>query len=268
MPTSPAIIAMIPARLGSTRFPEKVLASSTGKPLIQHVYENALRAKRPQRVVIATDHERVRAACVGFGAEVVMTDEAHPNGTSRLAQAARGMGLGGDDIVVNVQGDEPEMEPEVIDACVDALVASSSAGGASSMAGVDMATIGSPWNASDDPSNPAIVKVVASRGGGGGGGVRRALYFSRSRIPYLRNSIGASEQTHLLRHVGLYAYRNRFLQHYVTLEATPLEQVESLEQLRVLEHGFAIGVVIAASCGTGIDTREQYEAFVGRVRGA
>jgi len=254
---------MIPARLGSTRFPEKVLASRTGKPLIQHVYENALRAKRPQSVIIATDHERVRAACTGFGARVVMTDEAHPNGTSRLAQAARVLGLQGDDIVVNVQGDEPEMEPEVIDACVDALVAMSSLD-----MGVGMATIGSPWNEADDPGNQAIVKVVASNGVPGLPGVygvRRALYFSRSRIPYPRNSIGASEHAHLLRHVGLYAYRNRFLQRYVTLEPTPLEQIESLEQLRVLEHGYPIALVIAESRGTGIDTPEQYEAFVRRV---
>jgi 3-deoxy-manno-octulosonate cytidylyltransferase (CMP-KDO synthetase) len=261
MSNSPTIVAMIPARLGSTRFPEKVLASRTGKPLIQHVYENALRAKRPARVVIATDHERVRAACAGFGAEVVMTDEAHPNGTSRLAQAARVLGLGEADIVVNVQGDEPEMEPGVIDACVDAIVTPASRDS------VEMATVASPWNPEDDPANPAIVKVVTTQPrskvwmGQGTPGVR-ALYFSRSRVPFPRNAPGPDEP--LLRHVGIYAYRNRFLQRYITLESTPLERIESLEQLRVLEHGFAIGVAIVESRGTGIDTPEQYEAFVRR----
>jgi 3-deoxy-manno-octulosonate cytidylyltransferase (CMP-KDO synthetase) len=262
---------MIPARLGSTRFPEKVLASKTGKPLIQHVYENALRAKRPQRVVIATDHERVRAACVAFGAEVVMTDEAHPNGTSRLAQAARVLGLSESDIVVNVQGDEPEMEPAVIDACVDVLVRSAHAGDAEHAA-VDVATIASPWNDTDDPANPAIVKVVTTRpvarpgariGDERGTPELRALYFSRSRIPFPRNA--ASAEGPLLRHVGIYAYRNRFLQRYVTLESTPLERIESLEQLRVLEHGFGIGVAIVESRGAGIDTPEQYAEFVRRV---
>ena len=252
MSNSPTIVAMIPARLGSTRFPEKVLASRTGKPLIQHVYENALRAKRPARVVIATDHERVRAACVAFGAEVVMTDEAHPNGTSRLAQAARVLGLGETDIVVNVQGDEPEMEPGVIDACVDAMVTPPS------RESVEMATVASPWNPEDDPANPAIVKVVTAKIGA----ACRALYFSRSRVPFPRNEAAPDEP--LLRHVGIYAYRNRFLQRYITLESTPLERIESLEQLRVLEHGFAIGVAIVESRGTGIDTPEQYEAFVKR----
>jgi 3-deoxy-manno-octulosonate cytidylyltransferase (CMP-KDO synthetase) len=262
---------MIPARLGSTRFPEKVLASRTGKPLIQHVYENALRAKRPGRVVIATDHERVRATCVAFGAEVVMTDAAHPNGTSRLAEAARVLKLDDADIVVNVQGDEPEMEPSVIDACVDAMLTLPSH---SPVESVEMTTVASPWNAQDDPANPAIVKVVTTRpssrvwGGKGSPGCR-ALYFSRSRVPFPRNAPGpgVAEFEPLLRHVGIYAYRNRFLQRYITLDSTPLERIESLEQLRVLEHGFAIGVAIVDSRGVGIDTPEQYEAFVRRVGG-
>lgn len=238
---------MIPARLGSTRFPEKVLANATGKPLIQHVYENAKRATRLHELVIATDHDRVARACKNFGAPVLMTDVAHPNGSSRLAQAACAMRLGDEDIVVNVQGDEPDMEPGVINACVDALMKSDA----------EVATVGSPWNPADDPNNPAIVKVVTSSHG-------LALYFSRSRIPYPREASMQGTTTGLLRHVGLYAYRNHFLQRYITLAPTPLEKAESLEQLRVLEHGYCIAVAVIESKGTGIDTPEQYEAFVKR----
>ncbi len=248
MPTSPRIIGMIPARLGSTRFPEKVLASATGKPLIQHVYENAKRASRLQDLVIATDHDRVADACMKFGAKVLMTDAAHPNGSSRLAQAACAMRLGDDDIIVNVQGDEPDMEPAVINACVDALTMSSA----------EVATVGAPWNPADDPGNPAIVKVVTNAN-------NLALYFSRSRIPYPRDPSLTNTTAGLLRHVGLYAYRNRFLQTYITLPPTPLEMAESLEQLRVLEHGYRIAVAIIESKGTGIDTPEQYQAFVARL---
>lgn len=248
-PRTPRIIGMIPARLGSTRFPEKVLASVTGKPLIQHVYENAKRATRLHELVIATDHERVASACKNFGAPVFVTDPAHPNGTSRLAETARTMNLASDDIIVNVQGDEPDMEPAVINACVDALNTSTAA----------VATVGSPWNPADDPSNPAIVKVVTSTR-------NLALYFSRSRIPYPRDPSLQNSPAGMLRHVGLYAYRNHFLQKYATLAPTPLEQVESLEQLRVLEHGYHIAVAIIESKGTGIDTPEQYEAFVKRSR--
>ena len=249
MPTQPRIIGMIPARLGATRFPEKVLANATGKPLIQHVYENAKRASRLQELVIATDHDRVADACKKFGAPVLMTDAAHPNGTSRLAQAAKAMNLADHDIIVNVQGDEPDMEPAVINACVDALTQSTA----------EVATVGSPWNPADDPANPAIVKVVTST-------KNLALYFSRSRIPYPRDASLQNTTTGLLRHVGLYAYRNHFLQQYTTLAPTQLEKAESLEQLRVLEHGYRIAVAIIESKGTGIDTPEQYEAFVKRYR--
>ncbi|MFO0832757.1 MAG: 3-deoxy-manno-octulosonate cytidylyltransferase [Phycisphaerales bacterium] len=239
-------IAIIPARLASTRFPGKVLASATGKPLIQHVWENARRAASLSRVVIATDHPRVRDACAGFGAEVVMTREDHPNGSSRLAEAAAALGLAPTDIVVNVQGDEPETEPGVVDAAVAVLQRS----------GAEVATVASPFASGEDPENPNIVKVVLRADG-------CALYFSRSLIPYPRVAGAAT----VLRHVGLYVYRAEFLRLYPTLVPTPLERAESLEQLRVLEHGFRIAVATAECHGAGIDTPEQYEAFVRRVGG-
>lgn len=243
------IIGMIPARLGSTRFPEKVLAAATGKPLVQHVWERAKLATSLARVVIATDHARVFAACEKFGAQVLMTREDHPNGSSRLAEASDVLGLTDSDIVVNIQGDEPEIEPAVIDAAAHAV----------ERTGAEVATIACPFAVSDDPSNPAIVKVIARRDG-------MAMYFSRSRIPYPRDGALASE-VGVLRHVGLYAYRVAFLRKYVTLPATPLERIESLEQLRVLEHGYRIAVVTMKDVGgAGIDTPEQYAEFVGRNR--
>lgn len=239
-------IAIIPARLASTRFPEKVLANRTGKPLIQHVWENTKRAGSLSRVVIATDHPRVQAACVAFGAEVVVTREDHPNGSSRLAEAAATLGLSGTDIVVNVQGDEPEMEPGVIDAAVGALERS----------GAEAGTVASPFARGEDPANPNIVKVVLRRDG-------CAMYFSRSLLPFPR--VSGIDGAAPLRHVGLYAYRVGFLKQYPGLTPTPLERAESLEQLRILEHGFRISVAVTPCHGVGIDTPEQYEAFVARV---
>lgn len=247
--TPPKIVGMIPARLGSTRFPEKVLASATGKPLVQHVYERASRATSLNTLVIATDHPRVATACNAFGATVLMTREDHPNGSSRLAEAADQLRLADTDIVVNIQGDEPEIEPAVIDAAARAVERTNA----------EVATIATPFAATDDPANPAIVKVITRADG-------MALYFSRSRIPYPRDA-ALAQQHGVLRHVGLYAYRVGFLRTYVTLPATPLERIESLEQLRVLEHGYRIAVVTMQNVGgAGIDTPEQYEAFVHRIK--
>lgn len=242
------VVGIIPARLASSRFPNKVLAAETGKPLIQHVWESTRRARSLSRVVIAVDDERVLAAARAFGAEAVMTDVAHPNGSSRLAQAARLLNLAPDALVVNVQGDEPEIEAGVVDAAVE--IARSS--------GADVATIASPFAAGEDPTNPNIVKVVVGRNA-------RALYFSRSLIPHPREGgIRAAP----LKHVGLYVYRAAFLATYVTLPATPLEQTEMLEQLRVLEHGHSIAVAVRDVRAQGIDTPEQYAAFVARHRAA
>jgi 3-deoxy-manno-octulosonate cytidylyltransferase (CMP-KDO synthetase) len=243
---SRSAIAIIPARLGSTRFPRKVLANATGKTLIQHVWEAAKRAKSLGRVVIATDADEVRDAVRAFGGESVMTRPDHPNGTSRLAQAAHDLGLSDSAIVVNVQGDEPELEPGAIDAAVAALESSAA----------EVATIASPFAPGEDPANPNLVKVVTAANG-------NALYFSRSLVPHPRSGGLALGPR---RHVGLYVYRVGFLKSYATLPPTPLEQTEMLEQLRVLEHGHRIAVAEFVCSTAGIDTPEQYHAFVERYR--
>lgn len=243
-------VAIIPARLGSTRLPGKVLLDKTGWPLVRHVYEVARRARRVERVVVATDDIRVMEAVRGFGGEVVLTRADHPNGTSRLAEAAQLLRIQQDAIVVNVQGDEPELEPEVIDAAVGALESGGN-GGAS------MATVAAPFAPGDDPADSHIVKVVRRLDG-------TALYFSRALIPVDRDRRGAPD-SQPLRHIGIYVYQRAFLERYVVLPSTPLERAEQLEQLRALEHGYAIAVAVTDKPGrAGIDTMEQYEAFVRR----
>ncbi len=237
-------VAIIPARLGSTRFPAKVLADATGKPLIRHVVEAASRGSMIERVVVATDDERVRAVVESFGGTAIMTSRDHPNGTSRLAEAARALRLADDAVIVNVQGDEPEIEGDVIDAAVRSLLD----------AGAEVSTVASPFGPGEDPSDPNIVKVVLRRDS-------TALYFSRSLVPHARaGGVPAAS----LKHVGLYCYRAAFLHRYVALEPTPLERSEMLEQLRVLEHGFRIAVAVRDVRTVGIDTPEQYAAFVAR----
>lgn len=235
-------VAIVPARLASERFPRKVLASETGKPLIQHAAEAAARAATITRVVVAADDREIAEALAPFGTEVVLTGE-HPNGTSRLAEAARLLDLPDDTVVVNVQGDEPEIEPEVIDAAVGAL------------GDCPVATVGSPFAPGDDPANPNIVKVVTRCDG-------RALCFTRALVPHPRSDGGAKP----LRHVGIYVYRRSFLEVYASLAPTPLEITERLEQLRVLEHGYDIAVAACESSHEGIDTPEQYARFVERQR--
>lgn len=239
------VVAIIPARLASTRLPGKVLLAETGKPLIQHVVDATRRAKSLARVVVATDAAEVATAVRGFGGEVVMTRASHPNGTSRLAEAARKLKLCDTDIVVNVQGDEPEMERGFIDAAVKGLLKSNA----------EVATVALPMD--DDAENPNIVKVVVGKGG-------RGIYFSRSRVPYVREAANA-EAGKPLRHVGLYVYRVGFLKKYVKLAPAPIEVAESLEQLRVLWHGYQIHVAVCKGrTPSGIDTPEQYAAFVER----
>jgi 3-deoxy-manno-octulosonate cytidylyltransferase (CMP-KDO synthetase) len=239
---------VIPARLGSTRFPGKVLADQTGRPLIQHVWEQARQARCAARVVIATDDERVREAVDRFGGECVMTSPEHPNGSSRVAEAARTLGLDLNDIVVNAQGDEPELEPQIIDAAVDILATSSA----------PMATAAIPFTDREDPTSPHLVKVVLAADG-------CALYFSRANIPHFRDGGLDSPRVRPLRHVGLYVYRRWFLDEYLSLPPTLLESTEQLEQLRVLYHGRRIAVaVLNIKTHGGVDTPEQYEAFVER----
>ncbi len=237
---SPAT-AVIPARYASTRLPGKVLLDRTGKPLIQHVFENVRRARQVDRVIVATDDQRIVEAVQRFGGEAVMTRSDHPNGTSRIAEVAGEIDSA---LIVNVQGDEPEIEPELIDLAIQTLKDSSSC---------VMSTLGSPFAPDEDPSDPNIVKVIVGADG-------RALYFSRALIPYNRSG----SKIEPLKHVGLYVYRRDFLMKYVTLPATPLEQAESLEQLRVLEHGYDIAVAISKVSSHCIDTPQQYEEFVAR----
>lgn len=244
---SDAAVVVIPARFGSTRFPGKMLACDTGKPLVQHVYERALAAKRVSRVIVATDDERILDAVRGFGGEVVLTGADHPNGTARVAEAVEALSISSS-LIVNVQGDEPEIEPTIIDRAVEALE-----GGPDCV----VSTLASPIADDDaaDASNPNVVKVVCDLAG-------RALYFSRSEIPFDRDRSAPSAR--VLRHVGLYVYRPEFLRSYASLEPTPLETAERLEQLRILEHGYSIAVAVVESSHSGIDTPQQYAAFVQR----
>lgn len=237
------VTIIIPARLGSTRFPGKVLADGTGMPLIRHVWESASRSRRAGGVVIATDDDRVRAACDAFGARCVMTSPMHPNGTSRLSEAARLLQLPDEHVVVNVQGDEPELDAALIDGAV----------GAMERTGAEVGTVASPFAPGQDPNDPNIVKCVMRLDG-------TALYFSRAAMPFDRDGAG----TVYHRHVGLYAYTAGFLHRYAALPSTPLENTEKLEQLRVLEHGYRIGVAVMDSSHEGIDTPEQYARFVAR----
>ena len=242
----PTATALIPARYASTRFPGKPLANDTGKPLIQHVVERLAACETLDRVVVATDDERIHNAVLAFGGESVMTGE-HDNGTSRLAEAAATLGLEDDTLVVNVQGDEPEIPPTTVDALVRGLAADP---------GADMATLAAVFGPHENVNDPNVVKMVITQ-------QNRAMYFSRSPIPFDRDQSGVPT---VYKHPGLYAYRKTFLDHYAGLAPTPNEQAEKLEQLRVLEHGFAIAVIHADAPHPGIDTPQQYAAFVARQR--
>ena len=243
------VLCLIPARYGSTRFPGKPLADATGRALIEHVVENAGRAKTVGRIVVATDDPGIFETVKGFGGEAVMTGADHPNGTSRLAEAVELLG-DGSEVVLNIQGDEPEIEPGVIDALVEGLRGD---------AGASMATLYAPFGEGEDVGDANVVKVVKDRND-------RALYFSRSVVPFVRGGgDGGAAGVTYYKHPGLYAYRRDFLLGYPRLEPTPLEEAEKLEQLRVLEHGYAIKLVRSpGAVHAGIDTPEQYAAFVSR----
>lgn len=238
---------IIPARYASTRLPGKPLLKETGKYLIQHVVDAASKASKADRIVVATDDERIYQAVEEFQGQVVMTRADHQSGTDRLAEAAEILSLADDDIVINVQGDEPDMPAECIDMLVDMMSESS----------VAMATFATPLSA-QDAADPNKVKVVLRRDG-------RAMYFSRSRIPYDRDN--AANVEYLL-HLGIYAYRVSFLKEFAALSPTVCEQTECLEQLRALEHGYDILVAKTDYDGHGIDTPEDYAEFLQSVRGS
>ena len=251
---SRGVWAIIPARLGSTRFPEKVLASETGKPLVAHVCDRAAAAVGAEYVRVATDHDSITDAVEAAGYAAVRTDPAHPNGTSRVAEAARVLGLAEDAVVVNVQGDEPEIEPEAIRGAAALVTPEPSRDDI-------IGTVASPFAIGEDAASPHVVKV-ATTAAGVGIGVRRAMYFSRSLIPHARDG-GPCER---LRHVGLYAASVAALRRYVALPATPAEAAECLEQLRWLEHGLEMRVAVVSCRGRGVDTPEDYRAVVERWR--
>ncbi|WP_338847842.1 3-deoxy-manno-octulosonate cytidylyltransferase [Massilia sp. W12] len=220
---------IIPARLASTRLPNKPLADLQGKPMVVRVAERA-RASGAAQVVVATDHASILAACVAHGVSAWLTRSDHPSGTDRIAEVAAAMQLPPQAVVVNVQGDEPLIEPELIRATA-ALINQDT----------PMATAAHPLHAIADVANPNVVKVVLDKAG-------RALYFSRAAIPWARDAWAQGSPNclphgmPLLRHIGLYAYRHDFLQTYPTLSQSPLEQWEALEQLRVLWHDYPIAV--------------------------
>ena len=240
------IIVVIPARYGSSRFAGKVLARETGKYLVQHTYERALCAKTVDQALIATDDQRVMDACREFGGECVMTSITHQSGTDRIAEAVAGVGV---DIIINLQADEPEIDADYIDRVAGLLIDNLDAA---------MATLLAPFESAEDVTNPNIVKCIAEKGG-------KAIYFSRSVIPYDRQAGGVGDISIYKRHLGIYAYRKDFLMKYTSLEPSFLEQTEKLEQLRAIENGYTILTGIVERAWDGIDTQEQYQSFVKRM---
>jgi 3-deoxy-manno-octulosonate cytidylyltransferase (CMP-KDO synthetase) len=238
-------IVVIPARFGSTRFPAKILAAETGKPLVQHVVDRVKLCRRVSGVIVATDDQRISDALRAFETRVVMSSPMHLSGTDRIAEVARGLPAGVD-VIVNVQGDEPEIEPEVVDRLIERMANSSD----------DMATAATPFPSGADPSDPNLVKVVMSLEG-------RAIYFSRSPIPHRRDATLADRPPYYL-HLGIYAYRRDFLLKFASWAPTPLETSEKLEQLRAIEHGRSIYVLKVDRATHGIDTPAQYREFVER----
>ena len=235
--TESSVVAIIPARYQSTRLPAKPLADIAGRPMIEHVYRRAQEARSVTGVIVATDDERVARAVAGFGGAAWMTRADHATGTDRLAEVAASLSCR---VVVNVQGDEPLIDPAVIDAVVRPLLDD---------AGLEMATACRPLRSPDEYLNPAVVKVVRDLSG-------RALYFSRAPIPRARDGVG-TVPAEASAHVGLYAYRRDVLIRLAALPAVALERTESLEQLRALAHGIGIHVVETRHHSIGVDTPED-----------
>jgi 3-deoxy-manno-octulosonate cytidylyltransferase (CMP-KDO synthetase) len=232
----PRVIGVIPARFASSRFPGKPLVDLAGKPMIQRVWERAARARSLSALVVATDDRQIARVVESFGGKAVMTPAACATGTDRVARAVKGMGA---DIVVNIQGDEPLLPPPLLDQLVSLLVKDKKAA---------MATLCHPLEKRDE-GNPSAVKVVMDLQG-------RALYFSRSPIPFVRTSVPGFR---LAKHVGLYAYRAAFLQRFSILKPSPLERAEGLEQLRALEHGHAVQVGWTSHPTQAVDTPADAE---------
>ena len=244
-------VLAIPARRRSTRLPDKMLLRDTGKTVLQHTYEAACLARQPEAIVIATDDEEIAAEARRFGADVVMTSPDAPSGTDRIAEAVRQLPRAG--VIVNLQGDEPEADATAIDRLFELLEHEPWA---------SMATAATPLRDRAKLDDPSCVKVAIDGRG-------RALYFSRSVIPHPRewdDALLAAEPPAFYQHLGMYAYRRPFLMQMTKWPVGRLEAIEKLEQLRVLEHGHAILVAIVERATHGIDTPEDYAAFVARRR--
>jgi len=238
----PEFLVVIPARLGSTRLPRKPLADIGGKPMVIHVAERAQQSNA-QSVVIATDSSEIQATCNEYGIECLLTSPDHPTGTDRIAEVAQQLKLSADTLVVNVQGDEPLIPPELINQVAQTLA---------DHALCSISTVAVPITDASEINNPNVVKVILNKAG-------EALYFSRASIPFVRDPETAGNVTHL-RHLGIYAYRADFLQAYSRLEPAPPEQVEALEQLRALWNGYRIAVYTASEApAAGVDTAEDLE---------
>jgi 3-deoxy-manno-octulosonate cytidylyltransferase (CMP-KDO synthetase) len=238
---------VIPARFAATRLPGKPLREIAGKSLLQHVYECAQRTQA-QQIIIATDDERIRQVATGFGADVCMTSGEHQSGTQRINEVISTRGIAGDEIIVNLQGDEPLMPAACVAQVAELLVANADA---------NMSTLATPITHADEVFDSNVVKVVLNKH-------RQALYFSRASIPWQRGSyehkrVEHTEYWSCLRHIGIYGYRAAYIKEYVSLPVSPLEVLESLEQLRVLWHGGTIMVEHAVEIpGPGVDTEQDF----------
>jgi len=235
----PKVLVIIPARWGSTRFPGKPLHLIAGKPLVQHVWERCLECQNVDKVVLATDDDRIADSARRFDAHSVKTADYHPSGTDRVAEAAGAFPQYS--IIINVQGDEPLISPELIDDLAEKLIADAT---------LPMITAASPIEDEAVLNDPNVVKVALNLQGD-------ALYFSRSRIPFPRN---ANHELPTYRHHGIYGFQRSFLFQFIKWPPSPLEKTESLEQLRALDHGARIRVVITQETSPGVDTPEQATA--------
>ena len=231
------VVGIIPARLGSTRLPEKMLLDINGKSLIQLTYENALACKRLSDLIVATDDEKIVKHVESFSGNVMMTDSSHASGTDRIAEVARHVPA---DIYVNIQGDEPQINPVDIDRLADAFMEDD----------VDIATLSHPISKKEAES-PNVVKVVMDKKG-------FALYFSRALIPYPRDN----DSCEFYKHIGIYGYRSDILFKYVSMPCAELENIEKLEQLRALVQGLNIKVIVTEHKTISIDTEEDLEAIL------
>ena len=239
------IVAVIPARYESTRLPGKVLLKNTGKFLVEHTYEAVKCAGKIDDIIIAADDVKILEACRSFGAKAVLTSKEHQSGTDRIAEAVEDIDA---DIIVNVQADEPEIDPANIDLLAELMIDNDAA---------SMATLIAGFENADDVANSDIVKCITDVDG-------YAIYFSRLPLPYSRDCKGVGELGNYARHLGIYAYRKDFLLKFTAMEQSLLEKSEKLEQLRAIENGYKILTAKVERTCDGIDTLGQYEAFVDR----